>query len=56
MFPLLAAILFKSFGKNVNKKHFPPVGKDFLMVCLLLIPAGIPAVSGGTAFLTAGVR
>jgi hypothetical protein len=37
--------------KNANKKSFPPFGNNFLMVCLLLIPAGIPAVSGGTAFL-----
>jgi len=56
LFPILDAILFEMLQKNANKKFFPLFGKNFLMVCLLLIAAGIPAARGGMAFRTAGVR
>jgi hypothetical protein len=56
MSTLIAPILFKMLEKNVIKIFFPPFKNNISMVCLLLIAAGIPAVKGGMAFRTAGVR
>ena len=43
MLPFQVSILFKNLEKNVNKKPFLPTGKDFSVVCLLLMKSGIPA-------------
>jgi hypothetical protein len=56
LFPILDAILFEMPQKNANKKFFPPFGKNFLMVCLLLIAAGIHTGRYKLPFRIEGVR